>query len=237
MLTCNASDMTEPCGLPFPDEICEVLDQPRSKRIHEHWVPINLQWWDDALRTRQLPGGPLQVTYGAGRAGISRGALFELATDKTADGELRLLWHTLAWGGGMKARLMNKRLDSITADPARATEALRTAAAAARTSPADAFEVLYPLGRTFLKYLGPAFFTKYLYFAGGGSPTHPCVILDRVTADRLRSHGWGGVRSAGWSTSTYVRYCELLACWARHASVRIGRDVVADEIELWLFQS
>jgi hypothetical protein len=73
-----------------------------------------------------------------------------------------------------------------------------------------------------LKYLGPAFFTKYLYFAGGGAATRPCVILDRVVAANLRARGWDGLRSASWSAVTYVQYCELLACLAREASNRLG---------------
>jgi hypothetical protein len=132
---------------------------------------------------------------------------------------------------------MSKRLDSVAADPDRAVSELRRAAVAARTSPADAYETLYPSGRTLLKYLGPAFFTKYLYFSGCGAEMHPCVILDRVTAAALRSRGWDGLGSAGWSTSTYALYCELLTCWARDTGTRLGRVVSADEIECWLFQS
>jgi hypothetical protein len=82
-------------------------------------VPVNPEWWNNELPLRDLPGGPLQVSYDSGhRAGISRCALFELAAmNLSSDGILRLLWHTLAWGGGRKARLMNKRLDSVASNP------------------------------------------------------------------------------------------------------------------------
>jgi hypothetical protein len=198
---------------------------------------VNPEWWNNELIDRGLPGGPLQVTYDSRhRPGIGRGALFELAaTTDSSDGELRLLWHTLAWGGGKRARLMSKRLDSVAANPEGAASALRTAVANAQGSPVDAYETLYPSGRTLLKYLGPAFFTKFLYFAGRGVATHPCAILDRVVAANLRGRGWDGLRSAGWSAVTYEQYCELLACWAREASNRLGRPVALDEIELWLF--
>jgi hypothetical protein len=144
------------------------------------------------------------VTYDSRhRPGIRRGALFELAaTTDSSDGELRLLWHTLAWGGGKRARLMSKRLDSVAANPEGAASALRTAVANAQASPVDAYETLYPSGRTLLKYLGPAFFTKFLYFAGRGVATHTCAILDRVVAANLRGRGWDGLRSAGWSAVT-----------------------------------
>jgi hypothetical protein len=90
--------MTEPCRLPFPDDIIMALRHPRGIRVHEHWIRVNPAWWDAALTARCLPGGPLHVTYDeAHHAGISRGALFKLALDESTDGVLRLLWHTLAW--------------------------------------------------------------------------------------------------------------------------------------------
>lgn len=129
---------------------------------------------------------------------------------------------------------MIKRLDSIAAEPDRFVMALRAAATAARTSPVTAYDTLYPSGRTLIKYR-PAFFTKSLYLAGGGVATHPCVILDRVVATSLRFRGWNGLRSTGWSATTYTEYCELLASWAREAGRRLERFVAADEIERWLF--
>lgn len=130
---------------------------------------------------------------------------------------------------------MSKRLDSVAANPERAAAELGAAGRIARTSPVAAYEALYPSGRTLLKYLGPAFFTKFLYFSGRGGATHPCAILDRVVATALRNRGWDGLRSAGWSAATYGQYCELLAGWAREASTRLRRDIAVDEIERWLF--
>lgn len=230
--------MSQPCRLPLPNDLVSALGRPREGRVHEHWVGVNPDWWNNELRDRGLAGRPLLVTYDSShRPGISRGGLFELAAAAAdcSDDALRLLWHTLAWGGGKRARLMSKRLDSVAANPEGAASALRAAAVRARTSPADAYETLYPSGRTLLKYLGPAFFTKYLYFAGGGAVTHPCAILDRVVAANLRTRGWDGLRSAGWSAVTYEQYCELVACWAREASTQLARPVAGDEVEHWLF--
>jgi hypothetical protein len=54
---------------------------------------VNPHWWNNALMVRDLPGGPLQVTYDSGhRPGISRGALFGLAAmTESSDGVLQLL--------------------------------------------------------------------------------------------------------------------------------------------------
>lgn len=216
----------------------ETLHVLSRVRVYDHSIPVSPGWWTNALARRRLPGGPLEATYDSEHgAQISRRTIFELAarTD-SPDGVLRLLWHTLAWGGGRKARLMSKRLDSVAANPERAVSALRDAATAAPANPADAYKILYPAGRTVLKYLGPAFFTKYLYFAGGGAPAHPCAILDSVVATNLQLRGWVGLRSAGWSDVTYGRYCGLLASWAREASKRIGRPVAADEFEFLLYR-
>lgn len=70
---------------------------------------------------------------------------------------------------------MSKRLDSVAANPERAAAELGAAGRSAQTSPVAAYETLYPSGRTLLKYLGPAFFTKFLYFSGRGDATHPCA--------------------------------------------------------------
>lgn len=226
-----------PCDLPFPDDLINALAQPRNVRVYEHWIEVNPEWWNIELGVRGLPGGPLRVTYNsAGRPGIGRRALFELAAmTHSPEGVLRLLWHILAWGGGTKARLMNKRLHSVASRPDKVASTLQAAAATAQTRPAEAYELLYPSGRTRIKYLGPAFFTKYLYFAGGGADTHPCAILDRIVSARLRLYGWAALRSTAWSAATYEQYCELLGCWARKASDRLSRPVAADEIERSLF--
>lgn len=63
-----------------------------------------------------------------------------------------------------------------------------------------------------LGQLGPAFFTKYLYFAGGGEPHHPCTILDVNVARALQDTcGWSSLPiTGGWGSSAFDRYCTLL---------------------------
>ncbi|MFI0268192.1 8-oxoguanine DNA glycosylase OGG fold protein [Streptomyces luteogriseus] len=67
---------------------------------------------------------------------------------------------------------------------------------------------LRPGGRNAVAYLGPAFSTKVLYFAGAG----------------------------GWPTSASVRYCALLDRWTHEESRRLGRRVCSDQIERRLFR-
>lgn len=76
--------------------------------------------------------------------------------------------------------------------------------------------------------LGPAFFTKALYFA---DPTHLALILDAVLAAAVNQLVPGGprLRSAGWSTPRYAYYLALLN------RVAAAADVPADRIEASLF--
>lgn len=141
---------------------------------------------------------------------------------------LRLLWHVLAWGSGSKLRLNRRRLDGISKDPA---AALRHAARLSRTDPEAAYQHLAHGADTHLPYLGPAFFTKYLYFAGAGTCDRPSVILDSRVAHALSSRcGWASLSSGGnWPALTYQGYCALLALGTRRERTKrspglCGRD-------------
>lgn len=224
-------------GLEVPDGLVEGLGSSRERRIHDHWIRIDPAWWTDSISRHGLPAVPLRVTLDdRGRAGITRGAIFGIAAEGTVGSIMSLLVHSLAWGGGVKYRLMRKRLDTVAVSIEDARDLLAEAAAASRTDPMSAYDLLYPGGRTRLKFLGPAFFTKFLYFAGGGLPAHPCLIIDERTASALEGLGWDGLGTTGWSASTYAEYCEQLRDWADQAAVSLGRSVAADEVERWLFE-
>jgi hypothetical protein len=91
---------------------------------------------------------------------------------------------------------------------------------------------LYPRNRTAIPELGPAFFTKYLYFAGGGAASHPCCILDENVALALhQACGWQSLPTKNWLATAYERYAALLARWViEHRLARV------DVIERWLFE-
>lgn len=197
-----------------------VPTAPRRQAVEEHRVSIRAAWWREELDRRELPGerpaGP----------SLTRAEVWAPAGDV-----FTLLWRTLAWGCGSHLRQSARRLDSIAEDVDAARALLTEAAAVSRVDPARAFALLRPGRLNTVRFFGPSFFTKFLYFAGGGEPDHPCLILDRVVATALREHcGWESLHRIGpWPAVTYERYCTLLARWARtggHA---------ADEIEVTLF--
>jgi hypothetical protein len=197
--------------------------------IDSQAIPVDHEWWADELDAHGLNDPLIGNT-------IRRGDIFGLA-EKAAEGPeaaLALLWNAVAWGSGKRNRNNSKRIASVAGDPARASGLLMGAAELSHTSPVKAYELLYPHHRGAIRQLGPAFFTKYLYFAGAGDTQHPCAILDQNVARALHDTcGWASlpVKRGGWHASAYDRYCTLLGVWVqRHDGIN-RRDV----IERWLF--
>lgn len=207
---------------------------PRSRAIDDHAILVNARWWGEALTTAGVPGSPLRTQSSSAGPIITRSDVFLLAGAADAD-VLRMLWHALAWGGGRRVRLMRKRIESVARDTPRAVDVLARAIDLAQASPSAAYDTLYPSRRSAIPYLGPAFFTKVLYFAGGGEAAHPSLILDARTARSLRTLGWDGLRTNGWTAGVYASYCDLLRTWADDVSEELDRRVGPDEIEKWLF--
>jgi hypothetical protein len=214
---------------------------------------LQLEWWNARLREEGFAGEPLTVDpnhCGADR--LTRQELFTLAS-KVSDASsdevvLTLLLHVLAWGSGLSRRNNGVRISSLVASDTRAEHVvlLRAALQYARDGDvAEAYACLIRRGGGAIPGLGPAFFTKYLYFAGAGRPLHPCLILDARVAASLYSAGWetlprsrsrtGWSYSANWYTATYVGYCQLLSRWAEEESRNASFSVAADEIERALF--
>lgn len=239
--------MTELSALELPPTLRNwVLSADPAVEIQAQGIRVDLDWWNDSLKARDLPGGLLSGTAAggdvvdSGTATITRGRLFDLAVGAADDPNqaLRLLWHCLAWGSGMKYRLNHKRMDAIAANRSEYARALASAAGLAKASPAEAYRRLYPEGHTYINALGPAFLTKFLYFAGAGKPTHPCLILDSRVAASLVNLGWESLDPSGaWPVETYVRYVELLERWADELSEESGHQVRADLIERCLFDA
>lgn len=231
--------------LVMPAGAWAALTWPRPERIDGHGFDLSLTWWNAALTQYGVLGAPATgerdgQVVSEGVAFVSRSHLFRLAAGGRDDeAVLRLLWHALLWGSGVSTRNNRVRLASVAADVSRAAALLRVSATLAAESPERAYALLRPRGRSAIKGLGPAFFTKFLYFAGAGAVTHPSAILDARVDDALRRHcGWTPPGARGfWTASTYGSYCRLLGRWAIEASGHLGRPVGSDELERWLFDA
>ncbi|WP_155990570.1 hypothetical protein [Paraoerskovia marina] len=202
-------------------------------------------WWDEKLESAGLAGHSIDIpSHGGGAPRLTRRDLFVMASDldegSPDDDYLRLLWHVLAWGSGRSRRNNLQRIAAFT-DPELRQERvalLRSATVAARQGDAAiAYGTLIRRGGGKIPGLGPAFFTKFLYFVGSGNAAHACLILDARVAKSLHTAGWSTIPSGSynWYTETYVAYCELLARWAEAASNTTGKPIAADEYERALF--
>ncbi|NEE01183.1 8-oxoguanine DNA glycosylase OGG fold protein [Phytoactinopolyspora halotolerans] len=221
---------------PAPPELISWLRSwSRQDAVLDQSFDLNVAWWN--ARIIGLPGGPVKSADDSlDRGPISRRYLFglgeEAVTDDTGEAALRLLWHTLLWGTGNSNRGNRRRIDSIRVDPAGMGRLLHSAAATARTDPAEAFRLLRRRRAT-VKGFGPAFFTKFLYFAGGGDPRHPCLIVDSRVQRTL--HTCTGGQHAllkpdfGYRVDAYIAALTVLETWAAELSV------AGDEVERWAF--
>ncbi|HEU5107875.1 MAG TPA: hypothetical protein VFT95_04905, partial [Micromonosporaceae bacterium] len=126
---------------------------PRAQSVPLHRIAVQTAWWRREIHGRGLPGQPPD------RPALTRQEVWRHSADlHRGDTVFTLLWHALAWGSGSHLRQNARRLDSIAANPDRARDLLRAAAALAPADPVRAYTVLRPL-RTEIAYLGPSFFT------------------------------------------------------------------------------
>ncbi|MCH6470240.1 8-oxoguanine DNA glycosylase OGG fold protein [Sinomonas terrae] len=209
---------------------------------------VGVDWWNSRLASHGLH--QMVQVFKHGQLGrLTRGDLFQLGRAASAplaaeDDVLTFLWHVLAWGTGASQRGNEKRIQSFArpADRARNVALLKRATELALDGdPAGAYSSLIRRGGGQIAGLGPAFFTKFLYFASEGTTGTRCLILDARVASRLAQAGWTSLPHSGpsysynWYTDTYVSYCELLARWANEETARSKSEVWPDEIERALF--
>ncbi|WP_019146597.1 8-oxoguanine DNA glycosylase OGG fold protein [Aeromicrobium massiliense] len=216
-------------GGPAPLE----FDGPRPDVVR-HTIRLGAGW--------RVSGSPLTAAGWDGRPVITRGAVLDWAAQARAGRRpwRQVLVASYAWGTGTvsygpvrMARVLAAGGDVVEHAVTSAVRTLDEHGAVA------AYWVLNnraPAGLR-LPFLGPAFFTKLLYFAGhelARAPippgTHRPLILDRVLASKPQIRPVVGGWTAGWRTSHYAAYLERMAAltpdgWA------------PDELELRLFSS
>lgn len=257
----TASRSTAPDHVEIPRYVTTWLGH-RDRSVLAHGFTadeLRPTWWADTVSSEGLATeGSFAIALASTVDGVpmlTRQALFEMAgrLDTSDDSAwLEFLWHVLSWGSGRSRRNNRKRIRSF-ADPAwRADRVafLRLAAQHARDGDARAaYSGLIQRGGGKIPALGPAFFTKFLYFATAnvtGEQASPadgrrCLILDARVARNLHAAGWttlphrGQNFSANWYTETYVSYCDLLHRWATQQTQALGTVIAPDELERALF--
>ncbi|WP_431712107.1 hypothetical protein [Glutamicibacter uratoxydans] len=169
-----------------------------------HW----LNRWDEGM-----PSVPSilqsEETDGRGRIALSRGDLFDLGSKvATVQDAVNFYVAVCSWGAGTKARDIYRRI--ATLNDRDAGEKLLggiTLARDAQVAAEDAYHAFYTSARYRLNGLGPAFFTKLLYFAAGPTDSRKMrhLILDKKVATSI---GWPN--KVWWTPSEYQDYVELI---------------------------
>lgn len=186
------------------------------------WAP---RAWENKLG--DLDGVPPQFieTKSIARAALLEWAqrLWDSPEDRRAFFISIMAWgYGRAWGGPWRVRQM--LLDPDADDKIRRViELVRTEGAVA------GYRALTRDGAAHLKYLGPSFGTKLLYFAGYGSDVDPRpLILDRRVGTALDTFGVH-LRYGTFDPSDYEVYLALAA------EIAAGAGRLPHDVEWWLF--
>lgn len=145
-----------------------------------------------------------------GRQYLTRQGLFQLGAKVTTPQEaVNFYVAVCSWGVGNKARDVYRRLGALT-QPEVGQKLLQGILRAKdpKTSSKDAYADFYSHNQCRIKGLGPAFYTKLLYFAAGteAGRQQRHLILDQKVA---KSIGWP--RRIWWSPDEYRDYLDLIA--------------------------
>ena len=135
----------------------------------------------------------------------------------------------MVWGFGTVGYgpWRTRRILDSTSNP---LERLHDAARALQSDgPLAAYEEMSSRSR--LRWLGPAFGTKYLYFCSASRPTDGAIVLDRLVADWLESNTGLSIDPVPWSVPIYGRYLEHLTHWSKDLGASSA------EVECCIFQA
>jgi hypothetical protein len=178
-------------------------DKPAAETVREqsvnyyprHW----LKSWPNDLAVPEVFGDE-------GRASLTRADVFTQAATVETPGEAVCLYVAVcSWGSGIYAQSITRRA-RVLGNPAAPMLLMRSLTRVRAEGAVAAYAALEWGGEDHLKYFGPAFWTKWLYFGGFEARDRPGsapLILDSFVATAL---GW---RIDGWRAGDYERYLAL----------------------------
>jgi len=190
---------------------------------------------------------------------IGRTSVIDLASPERLRGEggsydpervLSVFLASMIWGYGMVGygpyrtqRVLDHGSDD--AEHSALTQLVEVAEIAQRTEDGGLTDFKHiakerSAGRAYLKYLGPAFGTKFIYFLTKASKeVTTAPVLDSVVAGWIQRNApeVERFRINSWNTESYGRYTETLQQWAEKLSPTTeGRQLEVDDVELLIFQ-
>lgn len=203
----------------------------RPTQVASHW---NLQAW-----SRQLP------EYASFFDGLDTDHLDRVeaverspeVVDEDTAAEVFLL--AMLWGYG-PVGYGPFRTRRILDRPEAKSELLEVARVAQQEGGLAAFELVAARRRStsaFLKWLGPAFGTKYIYFLTAMNPElQPAPVMDAVVYRWFRKHAPDrSLRVDYWDSVSYRRFLDSLAEWAQEIGHRYGHEIGLDDVEYLIF--
>lgn len=214
-----------------PEEPPQWLKQGVEKPVSEQRIPWDPASWRHGLGDHDSTVARLEAESGQQKGEdqprLARDPVHRIAGEGDP---VALLVASMVWGFG-----------PIGYGPWRTREMLDTPGALgqleelARATRKDGAVVAYARLRNRKqrpKWLGPAFGTKFLHFAGwrSGSGGLRPLVLDANVVAGLRHAGIDDMTGGGWSAGQYERYLRLAHSWAERL------DVEADEVEYALFR-
>lgn len=148
---------------------------------------------------------------------------------------LAMLWgYGLVGYGPFRTRRIIDRPEAVA-------ELLEVAQVAQRDGGLVAFQLIEDRRsggkRSFLKWLGPAFGTKYIYFLTAKSnPQEPAPVMDAVVYRWFLKHAPDRkLRVDFWHTPSYEQFLYSLGEWASHIRRRFGQEIRIDDVEYLIF--
>lgn len=164
--------------------------------------------------------------------------LSPVVTDEEEAVQVFLL--AMLWGYGLVG-YGPFRTRRILDRPEAAAELLEVAEVAQRNGGLAAFQLIADRrnggASSFLKWLGPAFGTKYIYFLTAKSNPHePAPVMDAVVYRWFCKHApTRKIRVDYWHPESYERFLDSLKEWALDISQRFGQEFRIDDVEYLIF--
>lgn len=219
----------------LPDDLRQTC-----KRWHASGRPLQVasRWIPEAWR-RQLPEHA-EFLDSLNTDRLDRAQAIELAPaveDEASAVQVFLL--AMLWGYG-PVGYGPFRTRRILDRPEATSELLEVARQAQQHGGLAAFQLIAQRRRDgvpFLKWLGPAFGTKYIYFLTANDPA-PAPVMDAVIYRWFNTHAPDRPLIVDyWHAPSYESYLAALEDWAEDLHQEFGYDLRRDDIEYLIFAS
>lgn len=201
--------------LPIPSRLAAALAEPATQQRSFAWSRAGWSRW---LAGVEGASGFLSALPDAvGRADIAEVVQRELGAERTENAFVAaMVWgHGVSGYGAYRTAVVlsgQKRPLGIPVDKDVVRRLAKAADLAAGADQVEAFRYLANEGR--IPALGPAFYTKWLYFSSATDGHHAASalpILDAVVQKFLSSEA--DVRLRTWRTADYETYVDHLTSW------------------------